>query len=156
MNARRKSAVMELYPKMLIEWIDDPDDIELGESEDQQTRRIERILWIDDSNTDAVIIRIDDPHALPIWEKCRDLEEALLSGEAIELKTDPYEEAILPEEDIAEIYRKHRDGAIKAVEIIYSLVPNGEAWRLFNKSERGEIIRKAESQTGITKKTLYE
>ena len=99
---------MKLFVNMLLEWQNDTADL-----------NIERILWIDPSYTVAVTIRLQDPKALPIRQKCQELEEAISAQQARILEVDPYGSLLKTENTITEKHKSYRD---KAWEIIEPLI----------------------------------
>lgn len=131
---------MNLYLNMLIEW----------QSEEAKTR-IERVLLLDPSGTDLVTIEINNPKALPIWQKSKELKAALRSKEVRILEVDPYAALLRPESAIPESHRNHRD---RAWEVIAPLV-EGESEKVFNPSDRGPLVEAAVERTGHSKATIY-
>jgi hypothetical protein len=125
---------------MLLEW-----------KSEQSQPRIQRVLKIDPSGTDLVTIEINNPKALPIWQKCKEFEEAIAAGELCILQVDPYAVLLRPESEIPEAHRQRRD---RAWEVIAPIVEsqNGEA---FIQSYRGSLVAEAARCTGSIKKTIY-
>lgn len=131
---------MNLWVNQLLEW-------HTGEA----TGRIKRLLWIDEFGTDVVTIELSNSKAIPIWQKCLELEAALAVGEAHILQVDPYAELLRSSETISEHHRIRRDSAWK---IIAPLVDSRE--RLFIPQQRGPLIAAAVESTGCTKRTIYK
>ncbi|MBW4485317.1 MAG: transposase family protein [Tildeniella torsiva UHER 1998/13D] len=132
---------MNLFVNMLLEWQNDTENF-----------NIERILWIDPSYTDAVTIRLQDPKALPIWQKCKELEEAISAQQARILEVDPYGSLLKTENTITEKHKSYRD---KAWTIIEPLIESKEQSTLFS-HERGSLIEARTKEVRCTKKTIYK
>jgi hypothetical protein len=132
---------MKLSVNMLLEW-----------HSETESRRIERVLWIDPSGTDVAAIELLSPQALPIWQKCKDLEAALASNQAQRLDVDPYTALLRPEDTIPEKHRQRRD---QAWEVIAPLVED-ESGGIFFSSSRGALLNTRKEQTGCTKTTIYK
>ncbi|MBW4540402.1 MAG: DDE-type integrase/transposase/recombinase [Myxacorys chilensis ATA2-1-KO14] len=131
---------MKLFVNMLLEW-----------QSDTEASRIERLLWIDPSYTDVATIELLNPKALPVWQKCKDLEEALAARQAHVLEIDPYASLLKPEDTIPAKHRERRD---QAWEIIAPLVENKDG-RIFFSHGRGALLNAWAEKTGCTKMTLY-
>lgn len=132
---------MRLFVNMLLEWQNDTEDL-----------NIERILWIDPSYTDTVTIRLQDPKAIPIQQKCQELEEAISAQKARILEVDPYGSLLKIENTITEKHKSYRD---KAWAIIEPLVESKEQSTLFS-HRRGSLIEARANEVGCTKKTIYK
>lgn len=131
---------MKLFVNMLIE------------SQIGTEQQIERLLWIDPSETDVATIEILQPESLPIFQKYQDIETAIISGEARILEVDPYAGLLRSEESIPEKHRQRRD---RAWEAIQPLVED-QTGQIFHSHGRGKLLNEREQQTGITKKTIYK
>lgn len=129
---------MNLWVNMLLEW-----------SNPYLESRIERILWIDQSGTDVVTIEINQPRALPIWQKSLELETEIASQNANILTVDPYATLLRPENTISQKYREFRE---RAWEVIAPLV---ESELVFHPDSRGTLIKATVERTGRTKATIY-
>ncbi len=132
---------MKLFVNMLLEL-----------QSNTEASRIERLLWIDPSYTDVATIELLNPKALPVWQKCKELEEAIVTQQAYILEIDPYAFLLKPEETIPEKHRERRD---KAWEIIASLVKDKNG-RIFFSHGRGTLLSTWVEKTGCTKMTLYK
>ena len=131
---------MNLWVNQLLEWQSDEADI-----------RVERVLWIDLSGTDAVTIELRNTKAIPTWKKCLELEAAITASLVRILQVDPYAALNRPESEIAPGARQRRDEAWK---VIAPLVANGE--QMFIPSVRGQLVATAVKRTGRTKPTIYK
>ncbi|MEM1309815.1 MAG: transposase [Cyanobacteria bacterium P01_H01_bin.153] len=130
-----------LCVNMLIDWI----------LSDGQTRT-DRILWLDASTVDVVLINVQDAKALPVWQKVKDIELAIEAGEACTPTVDPYTPQLLPEEAIPEKHRQRRNAAW---DIIAPLVED-HTDDLFFPQRRGALLKTAQARTGCSKVTLYK
>lgn len=132
---------MKIFENVLIELPLEPENV-LG---------IIRVLWIDAQGIDVVTIELNQPNALPVWQKCSELETALATGKARVLEVDPFAASCRKEDTIAENHRRRRD---EAWEVIAPIVESRE--QVFNPSERGVLIKKAIERTGRDKVTIYK
>jgi len=132
---------MRLFVNMLLEW-----------QSDTEASRIERLLWIDPSYTDVATIELLNPKALPVWQKCQELEEAIANQQAQVLEIDPYASLLKPEDTIPERHRERRD---QAWEIIAPLVEDNDG-HIFFSHGRGTLLNAWVEKTGCTKMTLYK
>ena len=132
---------MKLFVNMIVEWLSD-----------NETRRIDRLLWIDPSYTDVVTIELLNPKALPVFQKCKELEDALAALQARILEIDPYASLLQPEDIIPEKHRERRD---RAWNVIAELVEDKDG-RIFFSRGRGTLMNTWVEKTGCTKMTLYK
>lgn len=132
---------MNIWENVLIELLD----------EEGKVLTTIRVLWIARSAKDVVTIELYNPNALPVWQKCRELEAAFAEKKARILEIDPYAELYRPEDTIPESHRRRRDEAWK---VIAPIVESSE--QVFSPSERGYLIRKAIERTGSNKPTIYK
>ncbi|MCY7323292.1 MAG: hypothetical protein LH660_16185, partial [Phormidesmis sp. CAN_BIN36] len=116
---------MRLFVNMLLE-----------RQSDTEVLRIERLLWIDPSYTDVATIELLNPKALPVWQKCKELEEAIDTPQAYVLGIDPYASLLKPEDTIPERHRERRD---QAWEIIAPLVQD-KGGHIFFSHGRGTLL----------------
>lgn len=113
---------------------------------------LERILWIDTSYTDVVTIELLSSQALPVWKKCQELEEAIVTNHACVSDIDPYAYLLRPEDSIPAHHRERRD---RAWEIIAPLIQDNTG-AIFTSDSRGILISKRIEQTGASKTTIYK
>ena len=113
---------------------------------------VDRLLWLDPTGTDAVVIRLGDRKAMPRWLKCEAMKAALVAGEARELEEDPYKDLWRAEKDIKPKHRERRDSAW---EKIASLVTGADCERIFFSKARGSLVKAASAQHKISVVTLY-
>jgi putative transposase len=118
---------------------------------DGKCNRIERVLWLNQENLDVVTIELNNSTALPVWQKCLELETALTSGAINILDVDPYTSLLRKEDEIDEKHKTYRD---QAWEVIAPLVETGE--QIFLRSYRGPLIADAAKQTGRTIPVIYK
>ncbi len=117
----------------LIEWQTSPDPEQAAES-----RRVERVLWLDAARQTVVTIDIFGRGAMPALRLYDDLTQALASGEARLLSLDPYAELRRRDEDIAARQRQHRDETWRVIE---PLLTQHNAELLLQSDRRGPLIR---------------
>lgn len=85
--------------------------------QDVTNDKISRILWIDDNNTIAYIIDLNDDKALPVKRMILEIREEIVTGSLIKLKEDPF---IV--NTIEEYTQKHIDSRDQAWQIIKEMV----------------------------------
>lgn len=118
----------------------------------QNESRIERVLWIELSGIDIVTIEINNSKALPTWQKYKDLQIAIVAGEARILEVDPYATIRnVVESEIPESHRRHREEAWKVI----SVLVEGNSELLFVPCDRGPLVHTLVERTGRTKTTIY-
>ena len=131
---------MSIFVNTLFEWLT---EFTVG--------NIERVLWISSSNNDIVTIEINNPKALPKWQKLTDIESAITKGEILLLQADPYtrNSSLNP---VSSLYQDYRD---KAWSIIAPIIESSDA-KAFIPSLRGSLINEVSQRTGCIKKTIYK
>jgi putative transposase len=131
---------MSLCVNMLVEWQTDGND-----------RRVDRVLWIDPTATNVVMIDIADNRALPVWRSYAEIESALVTTKVHILELDPYARLLCPESSLSENERRRRD---ESWSLIAPLVkePGGE---IFLPAERGPLVAAVAEHTGRTKRLIY-
>ncbi|MBD1847879.1 DDE-type integrase/transposase/recombinase [Cyanobacteria bacterium FACHB-63] len=134
-----------IYVNDLIEW-----------SVEEAERSTERILWIDQDYTIAIVIDIFAEKGLPAPRKTVEIVDALSGGQAKKISHDPFMHKSLVEEvDLSEPERAIRD---KAWNIISTLVAPENEPSIYNKSFRGSMIRELVNNfnTGKSKGSRHE
>src|SRR5258708_27657645 len=120
-----------------------------------QASSIERVLWIDPSNTHFVTIDSDIQHrnAWPIIRQIADLERDLRSGVITHVEQDPYQYIYQRDEAFPPEYLKKRKESWELVKTILSKAET--PGMLFDPHMLGPIISKIHKSTGKAKTTLY-
>jgi len=122
---------------------------------EKDTRRVERILFLDGPYENLVKIDIFDPRALPVWQNVLELERSLSLGDLRILEKDPLAQFFGSEETLPELYRHHRD---QAWEVIKDLVIDEQGHPkgiIFLRQPRGALIAACAQAQGITRQTIY-
>ncbi|BAY95297.1 MULTISPECIES: Mu transposase C-terminal domain-containing protein [unclassified Tolypothrix] len=130
---------MSFGKNLLLEWLDD-----------SKCNRIERILWLNLGNNDVVTIELNNTTALPMWQKCSEIEIALAANAVQILEVDPYVVWVQKEEEIDEKHKQHRD---EAWQVIEPLIEKGE--QIFIRTIRGRLVADTVVKTGRTSATIY-
>ena len=143
---------MHLFVNMLLARQMEP-SIEAAEEAPQT--HLERVLWIDPTNTFLVTIDSDISHrkAWPIMRGVAAVQEELRSGAITFVKEDPYQYIHQPDEAFQPAHCEQRDQAWKVIEQILDKVETPGA--LFDHHVLGPLIQEAHEQTGMAKTTLY-
>lgn len=131
---------MNIWVNMIIEWV-----------EGEGGARVERVLWTDPSGEDVVMIDLQHPQALPIWQKRTAIEVAVGSNKARILELDPYAQLYHLEEAIPESHRRRRN---QAWLVIKPLVEESGG-DIFVPAKRGPLVAAAVARSGQTKTTIY-
>src|ERR1700730_18983240 len=124
-------------------------------TEEVSQASIERVLWIDPSNTYLITIDSDIQHrnAWPVIRQIADLERDLHSGIITHVEQDPYQHIYQSDEAFPPEYLEKRKESWKLVETILS---KAEApGMLFDHHILGPIISEIHESTGKAKTTLY-
>lgn len=129
---------MKLSKNLLLEWTD------------ETVNRIERVLWINVAANDVVTIELNSAKALPVWQKCSEMETAIAAHALTILEDDPYAPLLRPDADIDESHRRRRD---QAWAVIAPILEHGE--KVFIRSERGQFVTDAAQRSGRTLPTIY-
>jgi putative transposase len=109
---------------------------------------IERVLWIDDSNTHTWTIDIDNRMAWPVFRSIQDISNALATGKArIIPKVTKFLVLLDPDDDYL---RKHGERGNINYSLIAPLV-EGSNPRIFNRRDRGRLVAKLAERTGRRK-----
>lgn len=132
---------MNIYVNTLFEWLT---GFTVG--------NIERVLWISSSGHDIVTIEINNPKALPRWQKLIDIEEAIAKGEILLLQADPYAKNSSSLNPVSSLHQEYRD---KAWSIIAPIIETSDG-KAFIPSLRGSLISQVSQRTGCIKKTIYK
>lgn len=132
---------MSIVVNTLLEWLNE-----------SNVGNIERVLWISSSGKDIVTIEINNPKALPKWQKLIDIEEAIKFGFILILQSDPYARNVSLLNPISSKYQDYRD---KAWSIIAPIIEMDDG-KAFIPSLRGSLISEVSQRTGCSKKTIYK
>ena len=117
-----------VYVNELIEW-----------SSEEGERSTERVLWIDQDYTIAIVIDIYAKTGLPIFRKIVEIVDALSDGQAKKISNDPFiDKIILEEGNLSESEKTIRD---KAWNIISALADSRNEPSIYYKNFRGSMVR---------------
>lgn len=125
----------------IIEWFGTDEDVSM----------FERVLWLDSTGNQVVVMPLFDPKALPIWRNAQDIEKAIIAGEALKRTMDPYSGLYIAD---AEILQKHRERRDRAWEIIKELVEDEPD--IFREKGRGRLVAETAKSFGVHKMTIYK
>lgn len=135
---------MNLQINSLLEWETENLSIE--------TSRIERILYIEDTNGIVITIDIFSPTANPQIRYYKDLISAIDNQSIRILTVDPYAHMQTPEDQISQKYKNKRDKNWELISEIFEL----EGIKPYISSFCGKIIAKIEKRTGKARKDIYK
>ena len=129
--------------------------LSLAATEEDSQYSLERVLWIDPSNTFLYTIDCDVQHhnAWPVARRIADLEGDLRSGLISHVVQDPYQYIYQGDEAFPPEYVRKRKESWELVQMILSEVET--AGMLFDPKTLGPIISKIQISTGKAKSTLY-
>lgn len=127
-----------LYVNDLIEWISEV-----------EKPSIERILWIDQEYTIAIVIDIFANTGFPTSRRVVDIIDEINSGHAKKSRQDPFiHKCLVIDEKLSELEKEIRD---KAWNIISSLVCSENEPFIYYKRSRGSMIKKVVDQFNVEK-----
>lgn len=121
-------------------------------NKEDDSELIERVLWLDPDNTIAYMYDIYANEGFPELRKVKDVEEALLVGEATKLFDDPHQR-LIREEDINEKNCSIRD---KAWEIIEGIIAPENEPDIYKREKRGQLLSRVVEERNITFKIIYK
>src|SRR6266849_2639598 len=129
--------------------------LSLGATEEDSQYALERVLWIDPSNTFLYTIDCDVQHrnAWPVARRIADLEGDLRSGLISHVVQDPYQYIYQKDEAFPPEYVRKRKESWDLVQMILSR-PETPAM-LFDPRILGPIISELHEGTGKAKTTFY-
>ncbi|MEK4299304.1 Mu transposase C-terminal domain-containing protein [Oceanobacillus sp. FSL W8-0428] len=104
-------------------------------------------MWIDDNNTIAYIIDLNDDKALPVKRMILEIREEIVTGSLIKLKEDPF---IV--NTIEEYTQKHIDSRDQAWQIIKEMVLDEPG--IYEKNIRATYIKKTRETYGVSYPTV--
>ncbi len=141
---------MTLLINMLIEWTEDP-----------QLSRFERVLWIDPTRTQVMVISVTPrstdrshrkhEHLLPFSRQVSDIEAALENGQAQRCEINPFAPLIRPEEELTCEEKQQR---LRGWKLIARLVRRHYV-ELFDPDQRGPLIAKTCQERDTSPKIVY-
>jgi putative transposase len=136
---------MKFPVNITFQWIGDPDD-----------PKVERVLYVDPSCTEIVIIDVDEHKAVPIWYKYADLEQALEAHEIILLEVDHRVPVPLSESDLdSEKYQKFKEHRDKIYSLMAPLLKGENAILMLLPNERARLIAELVASNDITRQSVY-
>src|SRR5258708_36441045 len=100
-----------LYRNMVLRCLDGP-----------HKGRVERILCIDATGTDAVAIDVYNRKTQVYAVGCRTIESSLFHGSLVEIQN-PYKDSLLPDECYSRARIRERDANLKALGVLLSARP---------------------------------
>ena len=129
-----------LYVNDLIEWIDDVKET-----------KVERIIWVDKNYVIAFVFDINTNKGVPCAKRISEIEEAIVEGVALKLKSDPWLK-IVKENNLSDKEIEIRD---RTWNIIADLVKQEP--EIYDRKLRGSLVVEAitQSQEKVAKKTVY-
>ncbi len=135
---------MTLWVNQVIKW--------LGAESPSSTSWLERILWIDATATQVVIIELTGLRVLPQLRQYDEIISAIDTGAAYVAADDPSAGQPRPEQEIPEPHRRRRD---QAWELIAPLVANGGPEILLSREHRGKLVAEIATRSGRSKSEIY-
>jgi hypothetical protein len=141
---------IHLFVNNLVEWI----------SEDEK-KKVDRILWIEEGYEFAFLIDIYEEKSLPRQVFINEIEECIKLSTAIIIKKDPWA-LIVVEEKLSSKDKILRDAAWKIISSIITQEP-----AIYERNQRGSLVLKLiedhninrssnEVESKLTKKTVYK
>ncbi|QUH25549.1 Mu transposase C-terminal domain-containing protein [Serpentinicella alkaliphila] len=116
---------------------------------DSDDEKVDRVLWINDSNKYCYTINIHSTKALPVLKRIDELLTEIENELLIKMVSDPWVRAIR-EEDMIEIDKKNRE---RAWDIIKNIVDQPQ---IYIDKERRKLIKDTSQKNAISEKTVYK
>jgi putative transposase len=138
---------MNLIVNMLIDW----QELQRSRNGKAEYSKVERILWINPSMTELIIINIYDPVSNPCCQSYEEVEQAVISKEAVIVENDPYSEFLIPEDKISEKHRNYRDTVWQS---LAPLIEHETPELLLYPWDRAKFINDLSEQSGRSKVTI--
>jgi hypothetical protein len=124
---------VKLSDGQLIRWSGDPNDPDAA--------RVERIVFIDASDTDVAVFDVDAKKAKPVWYKYKEIVASLRTGEACLLDIDHRAPHTLTSDDLQKArHRKDKRVRDQRWEVIQPLVTGENEFRMLFPHERATLI----------------
>ncbi len=129
-----------LYVNDLIEWIDDVKET-----------KVERIIWVDKNYVIAFVFDINTNKGVPCAKRISEIEEAIVEGVALKLKSDPWLK-IVKENNLSNKEIEIRDRTWNIIADLVKQEPD-----IYDRKLRGSLVVEAiaRSQKKVAKKTVY-
>ena len=115
------------------------------------TKRLERIIWIDDGNIICYTIDMEKESTLPIKRKISDLNQLLDEDLLSLMENDPYGFIYQDEEHLSKKSKELRDDRWDCIKEMVLLEPE-----IFESDKRGRVIKAAVDKTGKNKRLFYK
>jgi putative transposase len=116
----------------------------------RENGQFERVLWVDPTGNEIVLIDIQERTALPVFYPRATIEATLERNTLQVVDQAPVLRLFPPEEDIPEQHRQRRDETWAVIQPLVEMVPD-----IFMPQQRGPLVTAAVAQSGRTKKTIY-
>ncbi|WP_440960850.1 hypothetical protein ACN6KS_26950 [Paenibacillus nitricinens] len=125
----------------------------LFDRRDQDVKLVdcERILWLDHSKDLVVTISIIDKKGLPMLKSLSSMELEIENGTLTKREYDPYSNFMVPDTKLTAKEIGLRDQAWEVIRDMVEIEPN-----IFNPTERYQMIKKANDDTGKGKNLYYK
>lgn len=114
--------------------------------------RIERILWIEDSNIIMFTVDIEDEGALPIKRNLLEIATDIELGIVVKVSEEPYNGRQL----YSEITDKKRAMQEKAWEVIMRIAREENEPAIYERNSRGELVKVAMDEFKLSKNMVYK
>ncbi|MHB1393468.1 MAG: hypothetical protein ACYCYE_10415 [Clostridia bacterium] len=113
---------------------------------------IERVLWVDPDNIIAYLIDINADEGFPVLRCIKEINDALVSNEAMRIENYPFVRLVKGEE----LNEKERDIRDRAWAIISEMVDLVNEPLIYKREGRGPLVSKAVEKYGVTYATIYK
>lgn len=136
---------MTIVKNMLLKWLDDP-----------ESPTVERVLYVDASSDEIVVIDVDDHKAVPTLRSLGVIKQAIDADILVPLKAGERAPRVFSESELeTERYKTYKEKRDKAYSVINPLVEGGNAIRMFNRRERAHLIAERAATSGMSEATIY-
>jgi putative transposase len=130
----------------LLKWTDEPEDKPV----------VERVLWVDPSKTDVVVIEVTYRLALPVYRKIVDLTAAIDAKLLHVLEADEYAPRSFSEEEFKTMrFKKYKEKRDERYKIIEPFTHGEDAVHIFAPHRRAALVAKRAAEVGVSEVSLY-
>jgi hypothetical protein len=142
---------MEICLNLLIEWLEE--SIESEETSEEDFLPVERVLYFNELDNEAIVINIFDRKGFPFLRSFSEIRDAILSGNANVWTKDPFDYLRRSDKHFSEKSIKHREDSWKDFE---KLIDDKEIELMLDRKVRGKKVNELREITGRSKTTIND
>lgn len=115
---------------------------------------VRRLLYVDASEGEAVLIDVQDPNAMPEWGPISALEAGLVAGTLRVREDDPFAADTRPDRELTEASRRVRNDRFRVLQPLVDLSADPRQ-AILRDDERGRLLLAAKAAHGTSLGKLY-